>query len=400
MKIKAEERVLNFLQNHIDYILLALILCLSVGIRFTVRFFENGDAINYLIPWYEQIKANGGIFGGLSKPIYSFDGTVCNYSFVYQFFLAILSHFPIKPLYGIKLLSCIFDYLTMFELARIITLLIPEKKVQKSRIAVVVFAFHPVVFMNSALWGQCDVIYCFWILLALDMFLREKHRLGFIFYGIAFAFKLQAVFFLPFLLFYYFYKKRFSIINFLLIPITVLVMNIPAFIQGRTIKDLVSIYTGNTSMYKIISMGYPSFWNIISDGLKKEGYSSLKYVAIAITVAALAVHMYVWIKRRVALTSKNMVYMAFLLTFTTVFFLPSMHERYGFVYEVMALIVLMLYNKTLPLYIGLSIITLVMYGKGLYSTTYNVVVMAVANLIIYIGYTYLLTKKMLKTQSQ
>ena len=61
--------------------------------------------------------------------------------------------------------------------------------------------FTPTVFINSGIWGQCDVIYSTFVILALYKLYHKKYLPAFILLGVGFAFKLQAVFVLPLFLY-------------------------------------------------------------------------------------------------------------------------------------------------------------------------------------------------------
>ncbi len=394
--LKVEEKIVSYIMEKKVYVVFGLFILMSLAIRVFVRDCTNGDIENYLLPWYEQIKANGGLFGGLSKPVYAANGEICNYTFAYQFLIAVMTSLPINPVYAYKILSVIFDYLLIGAIFNLVSLV--SEKTNKGNLVILfcLVLIHPIIFMNSAMWGQCDSIYTFWIAVSIICLVKEKYIKAFIFYGLAFAFKLQAIFFLPFLLFYYVYKKRYSFLYFFIIPAVVVCTGIPAFVQGRSVMEAFRIYSGNTSLYTRLAMGYPSFWTIISDGVKTEGYYSLKLVAIAVTICILAAHMYYWIDKKADLSSKNMLYMAFILAYTTVLFLPGMHERYGYLYEVLALVILFLNLKTMRCYIGLFLISIAMYGSAIYGTAYNMVILSIANLLIYIYYLKVINEEIVR----
>jgi hypothetical protein len=202
----------------------------------------------------------------------------------------------------------------------------------------------------------------------------------------AVVFKLQAVFFLPFLLLMYFIKKKFSCLYFLWIPVMMLLSGIPGTLAGRSPWTVFSIYLTQTDFYKSISLNYPSFWDIFQNAFLEQFYLDMKKPAIAFTVVVLAVLMLSWIVKKVPLSDKNMAYMAFLLSYTCVLFLPAMHERYGFLYEVLAILLLFYNKKTLPLMVGLYIISFSTYGVFLFGRSVNMTVLAIANTIVYIGY--------------
>ncbi len=230
MIFRFEEKALKWMSDHIFPIVFGAAFIVSIIIRLALKDVVTSDATECLIPWYEAIKSNGGILG-LGKPI---EGL--NYSFTYQFFIAIMTYLPIKSLYAYKILSVIFDYLLAGAVAYTVFDITNAHKAEKALIAFVLTACSPVVFMDSAAWAQCDSIYAFWVILALIFLTKERYARAFVFYGIAFAFKFQAVFALPFFLFYYFYKRRYSILYFAIIPTMMILLSLPSLIQGRTIS--------------------------------------------------------------------------------------------------------------------------------------------------------------------
>ena len=80
--------------------------------------------------------------------------------------------------------------------------------------------------------------------------MRESYHYSFIALGISFAFKLQAIFILPFYVFYYVYKKKFSLVYFGYIPICMVMSSIVGLVQGRSFLDIFKIYFRQTHAYK------------------------------------------------------------------------------------------------------------------------------------------------------
>ncbi len=406
MIFRFEEKALKWMSDHIFPIVFGAAFIVSIIIRLALKDVVTSDATECLIPWYEAIKSNGGILG-LGKPI---EGL--NYSFTYQFFIAIMTYLPIKSLYAYKILSVIFDYLLAGAVAYTVFDITNAHKAEKALIAFVLTACSPVVFMDSAAWAQCDSIYAFWVILALIFLTKERYARAFVFYGIAFAFKFQAVFALPFFLFYYFYKRRYSILYFAIIPAMMTLLSLPSLVQGRTISEMIHIYTDNTSLHQSLSNGYPTFWRILSDGTNPvnvllannpdyaglDAYGILKHAAMAFTVVILGMLVFSWIRHRVQFTKQNILIMAFLMTYTTIFFLPAMHERYGFCYEIMAIAIAFMVIKTAPLAIGLICLSLTTYGGFLFNNTPNEWLLAVINLALYAGYMYILSKALINNE--
>ena len=71
-----------------------------------------------------------------------------------------------------------------------------------------------------------------------------------------------------------------------------------------------------------------------------------------------------------------------------------MHERYGYLYEILAVVLAVLIPKTIPLCIGLLCISLSTYGAFLFWIEVNWPVLVCANLALYGIYVNCLTKEM------
>lgn len=394
---KFEKDLLYYIEKHLLIIVLIGISLAGFLIRFSLRKFVSGDAACDLLLWYEQIKGAGGLQGVGEQ--------VGTYNMLYQFLIAVMTYLPINPLYAYKILSCVFDYMLALAAAWIIydfsgenvscEPISFEKRRWQAVIVYSLIVLSPIVFINSALWAQCDAIYAFFIFVSFWLFCREKYIKSFIFYGIAVAFKLQAVFLLPFFLFVYFVKKNFSIIYFLVIPVSMCIVNIPCLVLGRGITEIFSLYLDQTSEYGAMSMNYPSFWYILNNEVMESGYEYYKDAAILFTVCALAGWMISWIVSRIDLRNRNMLYMVFILVYTCVLFLPSMHERYGYVYEILGILILFYNKKTLPMLIILHGISLMTYGFYLHGSSINMSVLSVVNLIVYVSYAFVLTEQLM-----
>lgn len=392
-----EKKILAYIEKHLCIIIFVMVTIVGFLIRASLRSYISKDAASDLLPWYSQIKDGGG-FQGLGRQVGS-------YNMLYQFVIAVMTYLPIKPLYAYKILSCIFDYLLAGAAAWFVYSFSPPKDSDDKRKwkAVIVYSLiilSPIVFLNSAQWAQCDSIYVFFILITFTAFCKEKYLLSFVFYGIAAAFKLQAIFLLPFLLFIYFAKKNFSILYFLLIPMSMSVVNIPCLIMGRRIKEIFSLYLDQTNEYSAISMNYPSFWLLLKDAPQDGQFELYKDAAMMFTICILAGWMISWTVSRIYLNGRNMLYMAFILVFTCVLFLPTMHERYGYIYEILGILVIFYNKKTVPLLILLNGISLMTYGFYLNDRIINLSNLAALNFAVYVAYAFLLMKQIMEDKKE
>ena len=86
--------------------------------------------------------------------------------------------------------------------------------------------------------------------------------------------------------------------------------------------------------------------------------------------------------------------MAILVTYTCVFFLPAMHERYGYLYKILDIILAILIPGTLLLCVGLIVISLNTYSTLLFNVPVNWIFVTCLNAIIFCLYIYCLNKEM------
>ncbi len=382
---KYERKIIDFLINNRVCFFMCVATILSLVIRLCYIGCYSGDATGFLLPWYDEIKSKG--FDSLSKQI-------GDYNILYQFIIYLFTLLPIRPLYAYKILSVIFDY----ALAIIVSLIAVSD--QKNELRGLVSSwkfvgiystvlFSPLVFFNSSCWAQCDSIYTFFVFAALYAFIKDKYVTMFILYGMAFSFKFQAVFALPFFMVLYISEKKYSIVNFLIIPLMLVLTALPGIIKGRKILAPFAIYFNQTGTYNNISMNYNSFWNIIGGWSGEYGdYAEFKILASVFTVMVLGMILMRVINSKCTMDIYRLVLLMHITVYTCVLFLPTMHERYGYIYEVTA-ILLMFFDKKYFMYgIGVLLLSCMTYGSYLFGVGYPSLIMSLFNVIIYGGYVY------------
>ena len=375
---KFEKRIINFITSHLIPIAFIVVTVLGILIRIPLRHHISFDASTFLLPWYEEIQNNG------------LSNQVGNYNLPYQLAIFLLTKLPMEPLYAYKLLSCGFDLLLAVVCAFVIFDI--TKKWNRTLLVYCAVLLSPVVVFNSAAWAQCDSIYVFFSVCGLYLLLKDKPFCAMLCFGLSLAFKLQAVFFFPGLLILYFMRKDFSIGHFLAIPLAMVLLSAPMVFVGRSLLELVQVYVGQSDTYHFMTMNYPSLYCIFS----ANNYDTYSKVAILLTVTALGA-LFFWIAyHKIEMTRENTVMLLFLSAFTCVQFLPAMHERYGYPYEILAWVLAFLIPQTAPLCIGLQLLTLRTYSAFLFGAQINLTALAFGNMILYCLYVYLLLKQMRK----
>lgn len=325
---KAELTILQMAESKKDLLFFVAITLLGAAIRLSARHIMSNDMSVFLLSWHEEIKSLGG-FAALKAP-------VGNYGIPYQYLIAVMTYIPLKPAYCYKVLSCMFDFLLALAGARLAYALRQEKSFTPPFLVVYgIILIGPTVVLNSSAWGQCDSIYVFFLVMACHDLWLEKHKRSFVWAGIAFAFKLQAIFILPFLIFCYVKRKNFSIISGLGISaLAFYVMQLPGLMMGRHFLDPILIYGQQADQYHNMWMNYPSVWVMVGND-----YNNLQPAAILLTMSILGIGLYLFMDSAASLSDPG-VFIGLLVwsAWTCVLFLPSMHERYGYFVDVLAVI--------------------------------------------------------------
>ena len=380
-----EEKLLSKINKNIISIAVIIVSIAGIIIRFSMRDILSGDSVAHLIPWCEDIAQNG---------LYR---QVGDYTFTYQFILWIISKLPFSPIYAIKLLSCIFDYLLAAICGWIVYHISTENKKMKFALAYSFILLSPIVFLNSAAWAQCDAVFSAFAIFAVFCLDSKRYNWAMICFGLSLAFKLQAVFILPIFLFVYFKRKEFSIMRFLLVPLTLVVTSLPALFWGRNILCNFKIFYLQIDEYHKLFLNYPSIWTFLCDSNDSKQYQDLKYTAILLSVCIILLLFVYWIKRDFYPSGRNLIIMTFILIFSCVIVLPSMHERYGFLYEILAILIAVLIPKTIPMCIGLIAVSLHTYGFFLFNVQINIEALSFLNLALYVAYVLVLHRELEKS---
>lgn len=349
-----EKNVLDFLYKWRYALFLSIITILACFIRILFIPIESGDYENFLKVWFDTLKQNGG-FLAIKNPI-------GDYNIPYLTILACLTYLPLSSLVSIKLVSIIFDFFGAIVAALIVKKLTKSYK-YSSLITVLTYTiviFLPTVVLNGSAWAQCDSIYTSFILLSFYLLMDKKYFWSLFVYGIAFSFKLQAIFVLPIFIIIYLINKDFSIFNFLLIPGANLFLSLPALLLGYPLKNLVLIYLNQTNTYHYLVMNFPNIYNLVDNNY----YDLLKLPGIIFTVIIIGIFtMTIWcMKTRIS--NEEIITYALWQVMAMAFFLPSIHDRYLFTADILSIIYFMIQRKNIyiPIFINLaSLSTYIIY---------------------------------------
>ena len=312
---------------------LLFILCLSVVgllIRIPLYPITSADYLGCLLPWMEEIRQTGGFF--------SLNHSISNYTSPYMYLMCLVSYVTRDNLYALKTVSVIFDYvaaLAMFLLVYEITC-----NVRRSIIGMALVLLCPTVIINSAYWCQCDVIYTSFLLLSLLYFYRDNSRKSLVFMGIAFSFKLQALFFVPFLILMWLKGRTIKFCHFLYIPAMYVLTAVPAWLFGRSMKDLLLIYVQQSETYPWGTLEYPNIYALLGEVMPDYYHANeVSSAGTFMTIILLGLLAYYLYGKRIIITNQMAATIALFSVALVVYTLPHMHDRYGFLVDLLAIFV-------------------------------------------------------------
>lgn len=151
-------------------------------------------------------------------------------------------------------------------------------------------------------------------------------------FSISFAFKLQALFLLPFFIIMYISSRRYSILSFALIPIPVFLATLPFAMQNGNLLLALEIYKGQAVGDDRI---FNDFFNIsiLFNNIDSQ-FMKPFLIVLAISMCFL-MFAFVWATSR-KIEGDSLLLLACFSVMTCVMFLPNMHERYGYAGELFA----------------------------------------------------------------
>ncbi|MCI9276473.1 MAG: hypothetical protein HFH90_02130 [Lachnospiraceae bacterium] len=294
-------------------------------LRFLGFHFIGVDYQVCLSAWFDQMKEIGNI-----SALAAYKG---NYNYPYATILLLLTFIPVPSLYSIKMVSVLFDFLTAGCIA--LTAMHTIADGRRNGIGLVAYALvlcNPLAVMNSGYLAQCESI---WTALGLLSFyliiVKERSGAGMFVFGAALTFKLQAIFILPILLIFYFYKKKFSLLNLLWIPVALEILCIPAIIGGCSWSSGFSKFFHLMGEYPFMFYYYPNVWTFFQDA----PYHVFGTVAVCFTFIVLLIFAVLFTKCGKQYVLQDYIQYAAWTAMTCAMLLPCMHERYNYMAEML-----------------------------------------------------------------
>ncbi len=358
-----------------------LLVPLAFVLRYCLLTYETLDYQDWIRVWIQSLRDNGA-WKGLGQEIWS-----CNYNVPYVYFLSLISLSGMRDLLLVKLLSIFFDVVMAWAVMRLVGVLTqsPVKKLS----AFVLTLWLPSIVLNGALWGQCDVIYGAFAVLAVYFALDDHPALSVISIALSVSFKLQGVFLLP-VWFLFLLKGKIKFKHIFLFPLTYVLSILPAVFAGRGFWELLTLYLRNTGT--------------IGDGLNYNSssvYALHDFSAMTnaageragiIMTAVFCVGLFLWFAVSFKKMDDKALFGACVLFAIGVpFFLPHMHDRYFFIADMLTLTLAVAEPWLVPVAAGVSFGSLLGYHaylkmRYLMPMRYGAIAM-LASLLLTLAYT-------------
>lgn len=280
---------------------------------------ETGDYVECLLPWYEQMQP-------LSFA-QAMQAQIGNYTMPYRYFIWLMTRVPLPPMYLYKLTTLVFEPLLAYAVMRLFELRAEKRSLGGALCAYLLTLALPTVVLNGAYWGQCDAIYTALLLCGLCGALEERPYRAMAGFGLALAFKLQAVFLFP-LLPVLWAARRVRIKHLLALPGAWLAAQLPALLGGCSPAGLIAPYVMQMGDSMELTRNAPSIFQLFNSTEMNPWMFRNYGIAMAL-VAALGLCALLW-RCRARLTPALLTDAAFLLVMAVPYLLPHMHERYFF----------------------------------------------------------------------
>lgn len=314
--------------------------------------YQTADYTSFLSGWTQVFREGG--FHTLAE-------NVGDYNLIYQYLLLMISKSPVKDLYLIKYFTVIFDFLLALVMMRAAGLYAGR---DARTPALLITLALPTVLIDGACWGQCDPVYVFFIVMSLYMLETNRPYRSAVSLAVAFAFKLQTIFFFPIVLLGLIHK-RFNWKHALAFFAAYLVTMVPALLAGRSFVDAVSVYA-NQSMgqyYDRLTYNAPNLYLFFPmmmfdasqeftwmryvadvDGQAKNEYlhdalmPQLQHAALYACIILTLIVVVYWLIHYREVTSDMTLDMALFFAIFLPFVMPKIHERYFFLADMLSVL--------------------------------------------------------------
>lgn len=334
---------------------------MSIFIRFQIYYLTNED-VDILQNWYKEFFKKGITSLG--------NGDFSNYTPAYLYLLYLVRTFSdwLDSLSAIKIIPTLFDVVSAFAIFLMARIRFND---DKPYLFSALFFTLPTIMFNSTGWGQIDSLYTSFLLLCTYFLLKEKPLYALIMFGIAFSFKAQAIFFLPFLGILLL-KGKVNWRHFLLVPVVYIILAIPSALLGRSWLSILTIYIGQVGQYTSLSMSAPNFYIFVPD----QYYEMGTWIGMGIFIITMAIWGWINWRAKFVFDHRKIMLMALTVLSLVPFVLPKMHERYFYPADVFSFAMIIFIPELWFIPILYQIISSLSYSVFVLNASTNFVMIA------------------------
>jgi Gpi18-like mannosyltransferase len=310
---------MNLFRKRPLLVLSIMLFVLSLVVRFQIIEYVNRD-LTLLQTWYDHLYMNGA--EGLADESFS------NYPPTYLYLLWLTTLFSnwITPVIALKLIPTLFDVVstfTIFHMARL------RYEDDTPYFIAAGFFILPTILFNSTGWGQIDSLYTSCLLVCTYFLLKQNPFWAMIAFGVAFSFKAQSIFLLPFLGIL-FLKGKIRWFHFLLVPAMYVILAVPIALIGRSWESILAIYFGQVGQFRFLSKDAPNLYIFVPNSFYDIGL----WIGMAIFLTAMGIWGGINWRTKIKFTHRQIILMALTSLALVPFVLPKMHDRYFYPVDV------------------------------------------------------------------
>ncbi|WBH17141.1 hypothetical protein [Sphingomonas radiodurans] len=326
-------------------------LVLAVAAHWWLWGFTGLDVATYLLPWFRHILEAG--------PIGAFAAPFGNYSPLYLYMLAATTSLAdwFHPVDLIKALSVAGSLALTGAVWHLLRTLGDGRTPHPLERAAALVLILPTTLLNTALLGQCDAMWSAACIMALAAAVARRHAAMLAWCGVAFAFKLQAAFFAPFVL-ALLIRRRVPLRLWPIAAVTWIASLIPAWLAGWPALDLLTIYFRQTEYDPSMPLNAPNLWMIVA---ALPLFAGVPLTGLAFATAIGATATYVARLTVAPFGPRRVMEAAALSPMLVAGLLPRMHERYFFLADIITLAIALAW----PDRRSIGIAALVQFGSAL-----------------------------------
>lgn len=338
-------------------VLLATLFMLGMLIRAEGLNFRITYDATLFLDYYEFLEAT---------PSYALSQDFTKLSTAHLYLLTLATKLPFYPIWNLKLLNIVFDYLIVLWAFLILRRSVPE---EQALYGAVTLMLSPTMIMNTSYWGQIDSVYVSFLMLSIYFLWRDEctglkrgFDLSVACFGIALSFKLQSIFLLPALCYFAARNPKRLLALAAIPPVVYYLIMAPRFAVGYPFEFILGSYQEQVASSGFHVLSGATFYRLL--GLQKLAYEYKIFLGAGMGGLLCAGFAFKgWLSR---LRPHNPADVALVCLISAVFvpyFIPSIYERYFYLADMLSVLWVFLArdSRYVPIAIIINICSVIAY---------------------------------------